>query len=117
MRRLSRSFSCAIRGLFHSISRERNMKIHLLAAVVAIGIGFILDVSRIEWAILILSIFMVLSAETINSAIEEAVDLITKDHHPLAGIAKDLAAGGVLLTAINAVIIAILIFGSRLISR
>ena len=114
MRKLGRSFSCALKGIGCSVCKGRNMKIHVLAAVLATVIGFVLDISRLEWAIIVLTIFMVLVAETINSAIEVTVDLVTEDHHHLAGLAKDLAAGGVLLTAINAVIMALLIFGPRL---
>jgi diacylglycerol kinase len=114
MRELGRSLYCAVKGIAYSISKGRNMKIHLLAAILVTIMGFVLEISRIEWAIIVLTIFMVLAAETINSAIEGTVDLVTKDHHPLAGLAKDLAAGGVLLTAINAVIMALLIFGPRL---
>src|SRR5665647_621586 len=113
MERFSQSFSCAIQGIVYSVS-GRNMKIHLLGAISAIGMGLVLNVSRIEWTVLMLAIFMVLSAETINTAIERTVDLITEDNHPLAKLAKDLAAGGVLLTAINAVVIAVLVFGPHL---
>ncbi len=90
------------------------MKIHLLAAFFAVAIGIILGLSRLEWVLIIIAIFMVLSAETINTAIEKTIDLITEEHHPNAGLVKDLAAGGVLLTAINAVIIAVFIYGPHL---
>jgi diacylglycerol kinase len=115
MSRLKRSFSCAIQGVVYSISRGSNMKIDLVAAVLAIAVGFVLGISRLEWALIILAIFMVLSAETFNTAIEKTVDLITKEQHPIAGLAKDLGAGGVLLTAINAVIIAIIVYGPYLV--
>ncbi len=114
MERFSRSFSCAIQGIVYSVASGRNMKIHLLAAITAISTAFVLGVNRMEWTLLMLTIFMVLSAETINTAIEKTVDLITEDSHPLAKLAKDLAAGGVLLTAINAVVIGILVFGPYL---
>jgi diacylglycerol kinase len=92
------------------------MRIHLLAAAVAIGMGFIVHLSRVEWGLISVTIFMVLAAETINTAIERTVDLISTERHPLAKLAKDLAAGGVLLTAVNAIVIAILLFGPFLIS-
>jgi len=114
MSRLGNSFSCAIRGIVCSVSSGENMKIHLLAAGISMGLGLVLGISKLEWAILSITIFMVLAAETINTAIERTVDLVTMDYHPLAKLAKDLAAGGVLLTAINAVIVAIIIFGSNL---
>lgn len=115
MSRLKKSFSYAIQGVQYAIASGHNMKIHLLAAIVAVGMGFIADLTRLEWALLSLTIFMVLAAETINTALERAIDLFTAKQHPLAKIAKDLAAGGVLLTAFNALIIAIILFGPYLI--
>lgn len=90
------------------------MKIHLLAALLVTITGFWLGVTPLEWAILIICIFMVLAAETINTAIEKTVDLVTREYHPLAKHAKNIAAGGVLLTAICAVIVGILILGPYL---
>lgn len=104
------SFSYAIKGILYAISSGRNMKIHLLAATLVILVGWWLGINRLEWAIITISIFMVLVAETINTAVEKTVDLITRDYHPLAKHAKNIAAGCVLLAAINAVIIGIIIF-------
>ncbi|MDD2586934.1 MAG: diacylglycerol kinase family protein [Syntrophomonadaceae bacterium] len=112
--KLTASFSCAWAGIFYVFSRERNMKIHLLAATLAVLAGFLLEINRIEWGMLLLTIFFVLVAETINTAIEKTVDLITSTFHPLAGLAKNIAAGAVLLSAINAVIMAFIIFGHYL---
>ncbi len=91
------------------------MKIHLLAAVLVILAGLSIGLSSTEWAILSITIFMVLSAETINSAIEKTVDLACRERHPMAKLAKDMAAGGVLLTALNAIVVAVLLFGPRII--
>jgi len=90
------------------------MKIHLLATIMAVITGWLLGINRLEWAMITISIFMVLAAETLNTAIEKAVDLVTREYHPLAKQAKNLAAGAVLLTAISAVIIGLLIFGPYL---
>ncbi len=87
------------------------MKIQLVAAVAAVTLGWYVQLSHIEWALLSITIFMVLAAETINTAIEKSVDLVIREQHPLAKLAKDMAAGGVLLTAINALVIAGLLFG------
>ena len=113
-RTLRDSFGYAIRGILVAIVTGRNMKIHLLAAILAILTGWWLGINRLEWAIITISIFMVLAAETVNTAVEKTVDLVTRDYHPLAKHAKNMAAGGVLLAAVNAVIIAILIFGPYL---
>lgn len=109
-----RSFSCAIQGIVYAVASGRNMKVHLLAATAAIGLALLLGINRMEWIALVFTIFLVLFAETINTAIERAVDLVTEENHPLAKLAKDLAAGGVLLVAMNAVIVAVLVFGPYL---
>ncbi len=108
------SFVYAMRGIMVAIAGGRNMKIHLLAAILAVITAWFLGINRLEWAMITISIFMVLAAETLNTAVEKTVDLVTRDYHPLAKQAKNLAAGAVLLTAINAVIIGLLIFGPYL---
>lgn len=115
MSRLSRSFSFALHGIYRSIQDGANMRIHLAAAAAATFMGFIVHLTRVEWALLSITIFMVLAAEVINTAIERTVDFIGAKPHPLAKLAKDLAAGGVLLTAINAIVMAGLLFGPFLI--
>lgn len=114
MRRLRESFSCAFAGLSYCFRTEKNMKIHVLATAAVIIIAVLSGISRMEWGLLVLSVFMVLVAETINTAIEKTVDLVTPDFHPLAGLAKNLAAGAVLLAAFNAVVMAVIIFGPHI---
>jgi len=114
MKRLIGSFACAIQGIHHSIASSPNMRIHLLAAAAVTGLGYIVGLARIEWALLSLTVFMVLVAETVNSAIEKTVDLACPERHPVARLAKDMAAGAVLLTALNALVMAILLFGPHL---
>ncbi|MBP1762158.1 MAG: Diacylglycerol kinase [Firmicutes bacterium] len=111
---LRESFAYAIRGILVAIASGRNMKIHVIAALMAVLTGWWLGINRWEWAIITISIFMVLAAETINTAIEKTVDLVTREYHPLAKQAKNMAAGAVLLAAVNAIIIGLLIFGSYL---
>lgn len=111
---LRESFTYAFSGILYGFFYERNLKIHLLAAVLAVVLGWYFNLSRIEWAILLFTIFLVLIAETINTAIEKTIDLVTNEYHPLAKIAKNLAAGAVLLSAINAIIMGIIIFGPYL---
>ena len=108
------SFGYALRGILAAVASGRNMKIHLLAAILAVITGWWLGINRLEWAMITIGIFMVLAAETLNTAIEKAVDLVTREYHPLAKQAKNLAAGAVLLTALSAVIIGLLIFGPYL---
>ncbi len=109
--KLLAGFSYALAGIVYAFISERNMRIHGLAAITSVSLGFILHLERWEWGLLILTIFMVLVAETINTAVETSINLITDSYHPLAKLAKNLAAGAVLLTAINALIMAGIIFG------
>ena len=114
MRRLRRSFSCAIAGLIYCIKNEKNMKIHILATIIAVIVALVVKLNYTEWGLLILTIFMVLVAETINTAVEKTVDLVTTEYHPLAKTAKNLAAGAVLLAAIGSLLMAVVIFGSHI---
>jgi diacylglycerol kinase len=110
------SFLFAWRGILYAFSTQRNMKIHGVAAIATVILGGVLGISRLEWGILVLTIFMVLVAETINTAIEKVVDLCTQEYHLLAMIAKNVAAGAVLLASLGAVIIGIIIFGIRIVN-
>ncbi|HZK43826.1 MAG TPA: diacylglycerol kinase family protein [Syntrophomonadaceae bacterium] len=113
-RNLLESLYYAFQGVIYGFSSERNLKIHLLAAVSMIGVGCYFGINRWEWALLLFTIFLVVIAETINTAIEKTIDLVTKEYHPLAKSAKNLAAGAVLLSAINAIIMGVIIFGPYL---
>ncbi|WP_088072351.1 diacylglycerol kinase family protein [Gottfriedia luciferensis] len=107
---LIKSFGFAFSGIFRVIKEERNIKIHLVAAVCSTALGFYVHISRIEWLILLLTITIVISLELVNSSIEAVVDLASPDQHPLAKKAKDVAAGAVLVAAIVSVIIGVLLF-------
>lgn len=108
------SFVYAFRGIAVSIVDGRNIKVHMLAAVVAVSAGFYFQLNHTEWAILILTIASVIAAELFNTAIEKVVDLISPDHQPLAGFAKDAAAGAVLVFAIASLFVAIFLFGPKI---
>ncbi len=95
---------------------QTNARIHLAATVVVIGAGVGFEISRIEWVAVVIAIGLVGAAEGLNSAIEAAVDLTSPEHHPTAGRAKDLAAGGVLIAALAAVVVGVLVFGPRLLA-
>ena len=109
-----RSFRYAIRGIFQLFSTENNAKIHLIAGILAIFLGLSLGLSRIEWCILIIQITVVFAAEAFNSAIEKLSDVLSPEHHPVVGILKDIAAGGVLLVAAGSVLTGILLFLPRI---
>ena len=92
-----KAFNAAIEGVIYTFKHERNMKIHYVIAVVVLLISLFLNLSRVEMMILLLSISLVIVSEMFNTAVENAVDLTTNEIHPLAKIAKDVAAGGVLI--------------------
>lgn len=108
--RLIDSFNDAIAGLIYALRTQRNMRIHFLLALMALALGIILNISKIELLILFFTISLVIITELINTAIEAVVDLYTRKFHPLARIAKNVAAGAVLFASINALIVGYLIF-------
>ena len=110
MRKLIASFGYAFSGLWYLLHTQRNAQIHCAAGASAVALGLWFGLERWEWLILILTIALVLATEGINTAIETAVDVATTNYHPLARIAKDVAAGVVLLCAIAAILIGCIIF-------
>ncbi|MDC2863366.1 MULTISPECIES: diacylglycerol kinase family protein [unclassified Bacillus (in: firmicutes)] len=113
--KLINSFRYAFAGIFFCLRYERNVQIHCLAACVVSFFGFYFHVTKTEWLILILTIGIVFALEIVNTAVEKAVDLVTMDVKPLAKIAKDAAAGAVLVFSIIAVVIGAIIFGPYMI--
>ena len=105
------SFKHALDGTWYVLHTQRNACVHLAVAVVVIVMGLWVGLSRIEWSILALTIAMVLVAEWFNTVAEVAIDLVTTEYHPLARIAKDVAAGAVLLAALTAMVVGLLILG------
>lgn len=110
-----KSFKYAIEGIFTGIKEERNMKIHIFIMILVIVFGIVLKISQIEWIICIIQFGFVISLELVNTAIESTVDLITLEKSPQAKIAKDVAAGSVLIAAITSAIIGLIIFLPKLI--
>lgn len=107
---LYRSFGYAFEGIFTCIRNERNMKIHVAVTLLVIIVGFVLGLSITEWCICLGLFGLVMALELVNTAVEAVVDLVTAERHPLAKIAKDTAAGAVLIAAIMAAVIGLLIF-------
>jgi diacylglycerol kinase (ATP) len=108
------SFNYAVSGIIYTLKTERNMRVHFIIATIVILLSLFFDFSRTELLLLFFAIVFVLMAEMINTAIERTVDLITDDFHPLARLAKDIAAGGVLISAINSLVVGYLLFFDRL---
>jgi len=109
-----RSFTFAGQGVWHAVRTQRNMRVHLAAAIAAVIVGAVLRISAVQWACVTLAIGMVLVAEIFNTVIEAMIDLQTQQFHPLAKIAKDGAAGAVLIASIAAIGVAIAVFIPRL---
>ncbi len=107
---LYRSFGYAFEGIFACIRKERNIKIHLTFSVLVVIAGLILSISPIEWCICLTLFGLVLSLELVNTAVEAVTDLVTEERKPLAKLAKDTAAGAVLIAAIMAAIAGLIIF-------
>ena len=104
------SFTYPIKGLKYAYKNEQNLVVDVGIALIVIILGFIFRVNKVEWAILFLTIGLVISCELVNTAIEAVVDLVTQDYHPLAKVAKDTSAAAVFVFAIIAVIVGLIIF-------
>ncbi len=116
MKKLLKSFKYAFEGIFTGIKEEQNMKVHIVIMILVIIFGIMLKISTIEWIICIVLFGLVISMELINTAIENTVDLVTKEKNEQAKIAKDVAAGAVLVSAIASAIIGLIIFVPKVIS-
>ena len=111
------SFNFAFEGIIHVLRTQRNMRIHFLVAVGVLVAALALGVSKLELIALMLAIAFVLIAEMINTAIEGAIDVSTTSFDPNAKLAKDIAAGAVLIATINAVAIGYLVFSGQVADR
>lgn len=109
-----RSFAFAGQGVWHVVRTQRNMRVHLLAAAAAVAAGLVLRISAVDWACVLAAIGLVLTAEALNTVVEALVDLCTDEFHPLAKIAKDAAAGAVLIASAAAAGVGIAVFLPRL---
>ncbi len=110
---LGSAFGCAWAGIVHAVRTQRNVKIQLVFAPAAVVLGLVLRISGVQWCVIVVCIMVVLGLELVNTALEAVVDLASPSYHELARIAKDCAAGAVLLCAIGSVVIALIIFVPR----
>jgi diacylglycerol kinase (ATP) len=111
---VARSFDHAYRGLIYAVRTQRNMRVHVvIAALVLVG-SLLVGVNKLELAALILVILLVFITELFNTALEFAIDLVTKEYHPLAKLAKDVSAGAVLVSSVGAVLVGYLILADNL---
>ena len=108
-----RSVSHAARGVGVVLRTQHNAWLHAIATTVVLAAGLYVGLSRLEWCAIVLAMIAVWTAEALNTALELVVDLVSPDLHPIAGRAKDVAAGAVLISAFGAAIVGLLVFGSH----
>lgn len=113
-RRLVDSFNYAIEGLITAIRNEKHMKVHVIATILILILAIFMNASKVEILIISISVAFVVITELINTAVEALVDLVSPERHKLAKIAKDVAAGAVLVAAINALNVGYLLFYDKL---
>ena len=113
-RRFVESFNAAVEGFIYVLKTERNMRIHFLAAFFFILLGIYLNFTYIEVLALCITITLVLASEMVNTVVELLVDMVKSDFHPVARVIKDISAGAVLLTSVNAVITGYMLFSRKL---
>jgi len=111
------SFNYAFEGIIHVLRTQRNMRIHFGIAFVVIVVALVENVTKLELIALLISIGFVLIAEMINTAVEAAIDIATTSFDPMAKLAKDIAAGAVLIASVNAVAVGYLVFSGKVANR
>jgi diacylglycerol kinase len=111
------SFRHAFAGWWYVLRSQRNAWIHAVASIAVFVLALWLELERVEWAILLLTVALVWVAEFVNTSVEAVVDLLSPDIHPLAKVAKDVAAAAVLIAALAAVVIGLLILGPPLFKK
>lgn len=108
------SFTAAVDGVVYTVRTQRNAWIELAAALVVVAAGIWLRIRPLEWAVLAITVGVILALEAVNSAVEAVVDLVSPDYHDLARIAKDCAAGAMVFAVLGALGVAAAIFGPPL---
>src|SRR5687768_171296 len=111
------AFGHAFRGWWYVLKTQHNAWIHLVFATAVVLVGLWVELKPFDWAVIVLTIAMVFTAEFINTAIEAVVDLASPVHHPLAKVGKDVGAGAVLVAALAAALVGLLILGPPLWAR
>jgi len=114
---LLRSFGYAFEGVAYILRTQRNARIEIALGIVAVALAAWLGISAVEWAVLVVTIALVMALEWINTSLELAVSLASPDRHPSAKAAKDVAAACVLLGAVTSVVVGLVLFVPRLVAR
>ncbi|HAZ37835.1 MAG TPA: diacylglycerol kinase [Clostridiaceae bacterium] len=114
IKKLTDSFNYAIEGIIYAIRTQRNIRIDFAIAILVLILSLFFDFTKYEMLILFLTITLVIVLEMVNTAIEATLDVLANYYHPLAKIAKNVSAGAVLISAINAVVVGYLLFFDKL---
>lgn len=109
------SFKYAVKGILAALKSERNLRIQLAIATVAIFFGFALHISEVEWIAIVICIGLVFTSEMFNTSFEKALNFIHKEHHAEIGVIKDISAGAVLLSATSSLLVALIVFIPKLV--
>lgn len=110
------SFCAALSGAVCTLKTQPNAWIELIAAMVVSAAGWWLQINRIEWAVIALTLGLILALESVNTAIEATIDLVSPDYHPMAKVAKDAAAGALIFAVLGSLGVAAAIFGPRILT-
>ena len=105
----------AFSAIVYAFKTQRNLRIQLVAGIIVVILGIILKISPTEWGVLTFAVFFVLGSETMNTAVETVVDLCTEEYNLKAKLAKDTAAGAVVISSINAVVVSYFLFADKII--
>jgi diacylglycerol kinase (ATP) len=111
------SFNYAFEGIIHVLRTQRNLRIHFAIAVLVLVLALVVNVTKLELIVLLIAIAFVLIAEMLNTAIEAAIDIATTSFDPMAKLAKDIAAGAVLIASVNALAVGYLVFSNKIADR
>jgi diacylglycerol kinase (ATP) len=111
------SFNFAFEGIIHVLRTQRNLRIHFAIAFAVLILALIVNVTKMELIALLISVTFVLIAEMLNTAVEAAIDIATTSFDPMAKLAKDIAAGAVLIAAINALAVGYIVFSGKVADR
>lgn len=113
MKRLIDSFNYAVQGIIYTLKTQRNMRIHFFVMTLILILSLFFNFSKLELLSLFFAISLVIIAEMVNTAVEKTIDMFTSEFHPLAKIAKNVAAGAVLVAALNSIMVGYLLFFDR----
>lgn len=115
-KRFVNSIKYSLDGLFHAYRNEQSLWLHGICTVLTLLLGFLLQISFNQWAIIVIALVVVLAVELLNTAIEAVVDLVTREIHPLAKVAKDCGSAAAFVSSIMVLIICLFIFIPKIIA-